>query len=75
MKHEVAMYSISYGGDVSIAEINRGSAREALEVAEEYLAANRTHVIVTDLATMRHVSLEELREIAEAEADKDPPRS
>jgi hypothetical protein len=62
------MFSISYGADVSVETMERKTAREALALAEEYEAAGRPHVVVTDLATMRHINLEELADLAEAGA-------
>lgn len=63
------MYSIRYGADVSVETVERKTAREALQAAEEYIAANRPHVIVTDTSSQSHVSLDALREHAEAEAE------
>ena len=46
------------------------TAREALALAEEYMVAHRSNVIVTDLVTGYKVTLDELRERAEAEAPR-----
>jgi fatty acid-binding protein DegV len=61
------MYSVRYGIDLSVETLDVESAREALLTAEQFVAAGRPHVVVTDTAAMRVVSFEELRELAESE--------
>jgi hypothetical protein len=61
------MYSIRYGVDLSVETLDVESAREALMTAEQFVAADRPHVVVTDTATMHVISFEELRELAELE--------
>ena len=59
------MYSVRYGTDLSVETLDLELAREALMTAEQFVAADQPHVVVTDTATMRVVSFEELRELAE----------
>jgi hypothetical protein len=65
---EGAMYSVRYGIGLSAETLEFPTARAALEAAEEYVAADRPNVVVIDEATKLEVSLDELRELAEAEA-------
>ena len=69
------MYSIRYGADVTLDTVDLETAREALEAVEEYIAAKRSHVGVTETATLRNVDLVELRELsaAEIQAEVDGP--
>jgi len=61
------MYSVRYGDDLSVETLDFDSARLALLTAEDFVAADRPHVVVTDTRTMNIMSFEELRELAEAE--------
>ena len=67
-------YSVGSGAEIGIMGNRRNTAREALEAAEEYLGANRPNVVITDLATGQRVTLENLRELAEREADDEAKR-
>ena len=63
------MYSISWGTDVGVLGHRRETAREALALAEEHVAADRPNVTITDLTTGHAISMDDLRERAEAEAN------
>jgi hypothetical protein len=63
---EVGMYSIRYGIDLSVETLEVETAREALLTAEEFFAADRPHIVITD-ANKHFVSFDELRELAELE--------
>jgi hypothetical protein len=62
------MYSVRYGLGISIGTHDFPTAREALAKAEQYDAADRPHVVITDTASKRPVALDELRDLAEQEA-------
>jgi hypothetical protein len=62
------MYSVHYGVGISIGAHDFPTAREALAKAEQYDAADRPHVVITNTASKRPVALDELRELAEQEA-------
>jgi hypothetical protein len=65
------MYSIGWGAEIGVLAHKRSTAREALELAEEVFAANRSNLSIIDLTTKQMLSLEELRERAEEEADQE----
>ena len=70
------LYSVGWGTEIGVLGHREETAREALALAEEYMAAHRsTNVIVTDLVTGYKVTLDELRERAGAEANTEAPRS
>ena len=69
------LYSVGWGTEIGVMGHREETAREALARAEEYTAAHRSNVIVTDLVTGYKVTLDELRERAEAEANTEAPRS
>ena len=66
------MCSVSYGNEISVVARTLESAREALAIAEEYVAANRPNVTVIDLLTKQPIPLDDLRERAEVEANNTP---
>ena len=66
-------YSLSSGTEIGVMGHRQHTAREALALAEEHLAADRSKVVVTDLASGRRVTLDDLRELAEAEANAETP--
>jgi hypothetical protein len=66
-------YSVGWGTEIGIMGHREHNAREALALAEEHLAANRSNVVVTDLVTGDRVTLDDLRERAEAEANAETP--
>jgi len=68
-------YSVGWGTEIGVMGHRQDTAREALSLAEEHLAANRSNVVVTDLVTGHRVTLDNLRELAEAEANAEAPRS
>jgi hypothetical protein len=61
-------YSVGWGTEIGVLAHRRASAREALELAEEHVAA-REEVVITDLVTGEPISLDDLRERAEQEAE------
>jgi hypothetical protein len=69
------LYSVGWGTEIGVLGHRKETAREALALAEEYMAAHRSNVIVTDLVTGYKVTLDELRERAEAEANTEAPGS
>jgi hypothetical protein len=62
-------YSVGWGTEIGVLGHRQENAREALALAEEHLAANRANVVVTDLVTGLRVTLDNLRERAEQEAE------
>ena len=68
------LYSVGWGTEIGVLGNRQETAREALALAEEYIAAHRSNVTVTDLVTGYKVTLDELRERAEAEADTEAQR-
>jgi hypothetical protein len=63
-------YSLGWGTEIGVLAHRRHTAREALELAEEHIAA-RENVVVTDLMTGEPISIDDLRERAEGEADEE----
>jgi hypothetical protein len=63
-------YSVGWGPEMGVLAHRRTSAREALELAEEHAAA-REEVVITDLVTGEPISLDDLRERAEQEAEEE----
>jgi hypothetical protein len=61
-------YSVGWGLERGPLATKCDTAREALALAEEHLAAQRTQVVVTDLTTSEPVPIDTLRELAEEEA-------
>jgi hypothetical protein len=61
-------YSVGWGLERGVLATKCDTAREALLLAEEHLAAQRTQVVVTDLMTKEPVPIETLRALAEEEA-------
>jgi hypothetical protein len=68
-------YSVGWGAEIGVMGHRQKTAREALALVEEHPAANRANGTVTDLVTGRRVTLDALRELAEAEANAEAPRS
>ncbi|HEY3719268.1 MAG TPA: hypothetical protein VGL41_03920 [Roseiarcus sp.] len=68
------LYSVGWGTEIGVLGNREETAREALALAEEYIAAHRPNVTVTDLETGYKVTLDELRERAEAEAETETRR-
>ncbi len=69
-----ALYSIRWQAQSSILSLNRETAREAMEVVSLQVAANRQKLAITEAATGRPVSIDELQARAayEAEREKKP---
>jgi len=61
-------YSVGWGLERGPLATKCDTAREALFLAEEHLAAQRTKVVITDLVTDDQVPIETLRRLAEEEA-------
>jgi len=61
-------YSVGWGLERGPLATKCDTAREALLLAEEHLAAQRAQVVVTDLTTSEPVPIDTLRELAEEEA-------
>jgi hypothetical protein len=61
-------YSVGWGLERGIFATKCDTAREALFLAEEHIAAQRTQVVITDLTTSEPVPIDMLRELAEEEA-------
>ncbi|HLH51668.1 MAG TPA: hypothetical protein VKV96_20180 [Roseiarcus sp.] len=70
------MYSIRWQAQSSILSLNRETAREAMEVVSLQIAANRQKLAITEAATGRPVSIDELQTRAayEAQAERKPAR-
>ncbi|HLJ70941.1 MAG TPA: hypothetical protein VKU03_06465 [Roseiarcus sp.] len=68
-------YSVGWGLQEGVFGRKCETAREALALAEEEIAAGRSDVIVTDLVTQEPVPIEALRERAEEEAGEEGARS
>jgi hypothetical protein len=66
-------YSVGWGAEIGVMGHHEKTACEALALAEEYLAANRSNVVVTDSVSGNRVTLDDLRELAEAEANAETP--
>jgi hypothetical protein len=66
-------YSVGWGTEIGAMGHREHTAREALALADEHVAADRSNVVVTDLASGRRVPLDDLRELAEAEANAETP--
>lgn len=64
-------YSVGWGVERGPFATKCATAREALLLAEEHLAAQRTNVAITDLVTMEPVPLDTLRELAEEESEEE----
>jgi hypothetical protein len=58
------MYSVSHGTSIGVRAHRRATAREALDLAEGFLRAGYSNVRVNDLATMKEMSLADLRDAA-----------
>jgi hypothetical protein len=63
-------YSVGWGLERGPLATKCDTAREALLLAEEHIAAQRTKVIVTDLTTSKPVPIDTLRGLAEEEAEE-----
>ena len=64
-------YSVGWGLEQGVLAYKCETAREALAVAEEHLAAKRSKVVITDLDTKEPVHIDTLRELAEEEAGEE----
>lgn len=68
-------YSVGWGLEAGVFAHKCETAREALELAEEHLAAQRADVVVTDLVTQEPMPIEALKQLAEKEAGEEGARS
>ena len=64
-------YSVGWGLEQGVLAHKCETACEALAVAEEHLAANRSKVVITDLDTKEPMPIDTLRELAEEEAGEE----
>jgi hypothetical protein len=60
-------YSVGWGLERGVLATKCDTAREALLLAEEHLAAQRTKGVITDLVTEEPLPIDTLRELAEEE--------
>jgi hypothetical protein len=68
LEESAMAYSVGWGLERGPLAYKCETAREALALAEEHLAAQRTKVVVTDLVTKEPMPIETLRRLAEEEA-------
>jgi hypothetical protein len=66
-------HSVGWGTEIGVFAHRRDTAREALEPTEEHIAA-RENVVIIDLATGEPISIDDLRERAEQEAEEEEKR-